>query len=138
MINHMTAQEIINRIEAASDDYSVIGIRFEDLPREIGEICGNSKHNPYRYDERDYPEYGTEEYNELPELDGTCSWLVGNWRGLVPGRSVEKVIEAAASRNSLRDHCYLIASDSNGDMTDYTPDEGEVIIKDAVVIDIIY
>lgn len=135
----MTEQEIIAKIEEACEDYASIGIRFEDMARNVGDICGNSKDNPDRADERDFPVYGSEEYDELPELDGTCAWGVGaNTAGVLRGYEPESAIKNAATKRGIGKHCHLIASDQRGDTSNYAADDGEVLLVDPVVIAVIY
>ena len=135
----MTEKEIITKIEEACEDYACIGIRFEDMARNVGDICGHSKDNPDRADERDFPVYGSNEYDELPELYGTCAWEVGaNTAGVLCGYEPESAIKNAAMNRGIGKHCYLIASDQYGDMSNYAADDGEVLLVDPVVIAVIY
>lgn len=123
--------------EANEDKYYYIGLRFEDKDREIGDVCENSKHNPDRDDERDFPEFGSEEYDDLPELDGTSAWNmdpVANGRVYAPGfgRISDWHMEMPCERLFFADHCYVIAGEHRGYHED--PDENEILIQDAVVI----
>lgn len=112
-------EEIKEVIESSINDYDYYGIRFEDKEYKIGDICFNSKSNTNREDERDFPEFGSEEYNELEELDGTCAWSLYNrftkWSGGT-------------------DHCYLIG----GHYAEDGEDLNELIIRDAEIIEIIF
>jgi len=124
--------------EAIKDDYDRVGIRFENKDRAVGETCDWSRHNPYRDDERDFPDYESDEYAELPVLDGTSAWDLrlldddyfpgfGDTRRLTwikPGNDVRNYV--------LAQHCYIIAGNDPGRHDD--PDEGEILIRDAVVI----
>ena len=58
---------------AENESYEYVGVRFEDKVREISDVCECSKHNPDREDERDFPVYGSEEYEDLPELNGASA-----------------------------------------------------------------
>lgn len=123
--------------EANEDKYYYIGLRFEDKEREIGEECEWSRHNPDREDEREFPAYGTEEYENLEVLDGTSAWYMGDFddnRPILPGfgslRNADLTKEA--NRFFLFEHCYVIAGNQKGHHDD--PDDGEILIKDAVVI----
>ena len=114
-------------VEAHEDDYYFFGIRFEDKGREVGDICENSKDNADREDEREFPEYGTPEYDELPELNGACAWNV---------EDMDRVIKADRWRNdgmatALTEHIYLIAGNR---ANDGGLDDGEVCIENAVVL----
>lgn len=70
----MTYKKFKDRIAKLADDfyydYDDMGVRFEDKKRKVGEIImDRSRSNPDRYDEREFPEYGTEEYDNMEELD---------------------------------------------------------------------
>ncbi len=116
--------------EDNEDNYYYIGVRFEDKQREIGETCENSKDNPDREDEREYPEYGTEEYDELWELNGASAWDVSEehiYRHNVTDRDKDKL----ASKVYFTKHCYLVVGDNS---MDTGADYGEIVIKDAKVV----
>jgi hypothetical protein len=107
-------------------EYQYVGLRFEDKNREIGEICGRSKHNTDRVDDREYPEYGTEDYDNMYELDGTSAWNLDDAHNDYQyGNSDCDYYETA--------HCYVIAGYSKTN-TDDDLDDGEIVIRDAVVI----
>lgn len=107
--------------------YEYIGIRFEDKLREVGEGCENSRHNADREDERDFPEYGTAEYLEMEELDGTSAWNLEHYT--LPSYWNE---DADCLRYFTSEHCYIVASNDCGRHDD--PDHNEILIKNAVVI----
>ena len=59
------------------DDYTDrewFGIRYDNKPYDIGDYLPNSKDNVDRDDSREFPEYGTTEFDEYPELDGTSAY----------------------------------------------------------------
>ena len=130
-----------------------IGIRFENKPREVGEICENSKHNADRADERDFPEYGTSEYEEMEELGGASAWNIDTL--IIDSDDIETVKKAvsnvyAINRPScaynaddddytdqfITKHCYLVGGKYIANTSDM--DDGEVIIEEAEVLAIIY
>ena len=108
--------------------FEYIGLRFEDKQRQYGEICEYSKHNQDRDDERDMPIFGTEEYDEMEELDGTSSWfldLKNSWD-----------FNPKYVNNY---HAYIIASNRTGNVHYNTIlDNGEIVLKDAVVLSHLY
>lgn len=108
-------------LEQYEDDYVLIGIRFEDKEREIGEICENSRHNYDREDEREFPEYGTEEYEELEEFDGTSAWNLPTYD------------DYADQSKFFTNHCYIVAGDNQTNKDDDL-DFNEIVIEDAKVI----
>lgn len=119
------------------DKYYYIGLRFEDKEREIGEECEYSHHNPDREDERDFPVFGSDEYDDLEILDGTSAWnlitleIDRHWPGWGrPPRDID--FGKDCSREFLSDHCYVVAGKRQGNHDN--PDDGEILIKDAVVI----
>ncbi|RXZ77221.1 hypothetical protein EBB07_33660 [Paenibacillaceae bacterium] len=124
--------------EANEDKYYFIGLRFEDKEREIGEVCEYSRHNADRDDERDFPEFGSEEYDDLPELNGTSAWNMDpNSYGRVysPGfgsRISAWHLERTCEKLFVTDHCYVIAGEICGSHED--PDANEILIKEAIVI----
>lgn len=129
--------EVIKSVEENHEDNAkVIGIRFEDKNRIVGEECNNSRHNLDRDHEDDMPEYGTEEYEDMFELDGTSSFDV---------EELIKMIETELKRNDDRRmigvfnnyHCYIIGGDyvtNENDALDY----GETVIANAKVLEVIY
>lgn len=134
----MLFKEMVERVNKAVDEYGFnygkdyyVGIRFENKARTIGEIIEDcSRSNIDREDERDFPEYGTEEYYEMEELDGICAWNAEGstygWEPYNKDRKIENQYET--------DHCYLLISK----FADYGEDENEIIMKDAKVIDAIF
>lgn len=106
-------------LEKFEGEYSYLGIRFEDKEREIGDICECSKHNIDREDEREFPEYGTEEYEELPELDGTSAWNLETYDDFQGPFATY--------------HCYIIAGEKLTNKDDGL-DDNEIVIKDAKVL----
>lgn len=106
------------------EDYWYAGIRFEDKEREVGEVIEDkSKHNIDREDEREFPEFGTDEYENMEELEGVSAWNLGSF-------------EFETNKENYAKHCYLIASDDmivdiDGDLE---LDENEQVMQNAVVI----
>ncbi|MDE3837953.1 hypothetical protein C0966_00840 [Bacillus methanolicus] len=105
------------------DQYWYLGIRFEDKEREIGEICEPSRHNLDREDEREFPEYGTEEYESLPLLDGTSAWNLETYKDFEGPFATW--------------HCYIIGGNELTNKDDGL-DDNEIVIKDAVVLEKIF
>jgi len=112
---------LLNHEVTNFDDYAHIGIRFEDRKHSVGDTCANSKGNPDRFDERSFPEYGTAEYEELEELNGACAYSIRNF---MPSESA----------TYFTDHAYIVA----GNNAEYGEDDGEIIIEDAVVLEVLF
>lgn len=111
-------------------EYEFIGIRFEDKDREVGDIItDNSRNNIDREDERDFPEYNTEEYFEMEELDGISAWNFEQYDFNIPSYKNEK---SEAKKNHIQEHCYILGA-NNLSETDLM-DDGEIIMEDAVVL----
>lgn len=128
----MTYNQMIETVKAAydlfADEYMYVGVRFESKMREIGEACESSMHNPDREDERDFPAYGTPEYDELEELNGTSAWDAEHYSMF----AMKGDSEAAW----MGEHCYIIAGDDIGTHPD--PDANEILIRGAKVVKVIW
>lgn len=132
----MTVQEMYVKCkeiyEEIKDEYYFVGIRFEDKEREVGEvITDKSRHNTDREDEREFPEYGTEEYEEMIELDGVSAWNMVSDINYKPNsynanREAEKVY--------FTKHCYIIVSDDAVSGSDLELDHNEIVLRNAKVI----
>lgn len=123
--------EIIGKVhDEHYSEYYYFGLRFESKERNVNDIITeNSKHNADREDERSFPEFGTEEYDELEELDGASAWAVGCLNSMYRYQLDNDV-------NSLGwEHAYFIASDDAGNVSDdVILDDGEILLKNAVVL----
>src|SRR5690625_2501690 len=109
----ITKKEMYEKaIELAKElewDYDQIGIRFENRDLAIGDEVGTSKHNMDREDEREFPEFGTEEYEEMYELDGASSWHQSAWKNEILGGLAKET--DPANKYYLASHAYLIGGD---------------------------
>lgn len=118
-------------------EYMCVGLRFEDKDREVGETCENSRNNINREDEREFPEYGTDEYFQLEEMDGVSTWdlssmnTINSWLWSNP--------EANATTQFIGNHAYIIVGDSTGwEQNNGLIDDGELLIKNGKVAYKIY
>ena len=134
----MNIVEMYNQVKeiykANEYEYRYIGLRFEDKERQLNEICSNSKHNEDREDEREFPSFGSDDYEEMYDLDGTSAWNIetDDFPGFgsnLKGTDLEK----ECNRHFLTQHCYIVASDRLGS-SNVALDENEILIKDAKVI----
>lgn len=130
-IKQILAAENAGTLEA---EYTYYALRFENAEREIGEILPQSKHNPDRQDEREFPEFGSQEYDALPMLDGTSGWVIADEYGTY---NPHRYYQAAYQHDDdeiavVTKHCYIIAGDD--DVTHDDADDGEIVIANAVVI----
>jgi len=144
----MTIQELYDRVreiyEQYRGKYPFIGLRFEDKQRELGEFCEWSKSNHEREDEREFPEYGTPEYDQLEDMGGTSAWDLQPhwWWTYTPGcdyspREYEEYKDYDVHRLLPPKHCYVVAGYERS-RKDMPQDHGEIVIEDARVIAILY
>lgn len=122
-------------------EYDLIGIRFEEKIREVGEICNNSKNNIDRKDEREFPEYGTAEFDEMEEMDGVSTY------NLVSTQNFDEKLngwlwanlDAEAETNYLASHAYIVVGDKVGwEQQNGLIDDGELLIQDGKVAAILF
>lgn len=107
-----------------------IGIRFEDKQRKINEICEYSKHNTDRDDERDFPEFNSEEYKNMYTFNGTSSWDLSQNEAY---KTNDYNANIDCTKNFLQKHCYIIAGNTITNIDDGL-DDNEIVIKNAIVI----
>jgi hypothetical protein len=139
--NNDIKKEVIKLI--LTGKYPVVGIRYEEKKRSVGEICEDSKDNPDRDDSRDFPAYESDEYNELPSMGGTSAWLIYHEeRQLVTPDyndedDIEDILDDLIWDNlpdgeSDSEHIYIVGGKSGETREDY--DVNEVVIKNAKVL----
>lgn len=131
----LTVQEMQDLVVSAfqeiqiNNEYEFYGLRFEDKNRNVGETCENSKNNVDREDERDFPEYGSEEYDDMEEMDGTSAW--GEESALM---QIQENIKYKATIFQSK-HAYIIAGQDVGwEQNNGVIDDGEIVIQEAVVL----
>ena len=131
-MNIVEMYEMVKGIyEANQDEYYHIGIRFEDKEREIGDICECSKNNGEREDEREFPAYGTDEYDEMDEFDGASAWDLSN-KSAYEIKSFEDLTDDCTN-HFYTARCYIVAGDNTSNHDDGL-DYHEIVITDATVI----
>lgn len=118
-----------NRIEEEEDFY-VVGLRYERKERQIGEECDYSRNNIDREDERDFPEFGTAEYDNAEEMDGTSAWskeaAIKDLESYPQDWDVTRILDGKRA--------YIITANNFGwEQLNGIIDEGELVMKDAVV-----
>ena len=104
--------------------FDFAGVRFEKAEREIDEVLFfESKDDSDRADARDFPDFESEEYDELPDMGGVSSWDLEVYDDFFEPEAVNG------------EHCYIIAGD-DGNRGDFevTCDEGEVVITRPTVL----
>jgi len=139
--NNDIKKEVIKLI--LTGKYPVVGIRYEEKKRSVGEICEDSKDNPDRDDSRDFPLYESDEYNELPSMGGTSAWLIyhEDRQSVTPNYNdeddVKDILDDLIWDNlpdgeSDSEHIYIVGGKSGKTREDY--DVNEVVIKNAKVL----
>ena len=113
--------------EELQDEYYVIGIRFENKVRQVGDVITEcSRDNSGREDDRDFPEYGTPEYDEMDYLDGISTWDINFWE-------IGNLNRWSDMTSFAANHIYLIG----GEKHSFGPDNHELVIEDGVVLAVI-
>lgn len=141
----MTVKEFMDAlIEAAAphaSDYDLLGYRLVNQEYTIGDILvgERSRSNFDREDARDFPDYNTEEYWEMDELSGLSAYNLDTYY-LSDGDTLSSYYEiknqmAPTTSNSdtyypFADHCYILGSDDG----EWGEDDGEIVLKDPVVL----
>lgn len=140
--NKMKLKQLLNKlkeveyqIEESEIEYDAVGIRYEDKQREIGEVLPPSKYNDDREDEREFPRYDNDGYEELPEAAGSCAWYIDKAIEDVESLIRRRGEDAPANMSFLSDHCYIIVGDRVGFNIDHVLDDGEIVIEDAEVLE---
>jgi len=117
-------------------EYSFYGLRFENKLRKIGDECDWSKHNYDRQDEREFPVYGSDEYERAEQLEGTSAWSITDEGSNEWQKSYCQDDAYADDELFVDGHCYIIAGDRTAEHG--APDENEVVIADAIVIAVLF
>lgn len=134
----MTIREFFKALKREAEELLeegyIVGIRFEELERKSGDvITETSRHNLDREDERDFPEYGTEEYFELFEFVGVSAYDVESFERVVtPPFGKENFLERDAQREFLASKAYIIYGDDTANEDDVL-DEGEIVMVEPTV-----
>lgn len=124
---NLTIDELKEIMEDFEWDHSAAGIRFEEKEYKVGDVISDSKHNHDREDERAFPEYGTEEYNEMAEFPGVSTYN-------------SSIIEHVEEWIGYHKHCYIVVGDGKSwsdSIDDYVLDDDELVIEDGTVAYII-
>lgn len=121
-------KELIGKI--MNSNFGYIGTRHlaEDEEYEVNDICRNS----YDWDyDNDCSSYGTD--NEV-ELDGTCAVDTGIELEWDSAEEIERKLEEALESSKQYPGTIAIIG---GNRMDYGADDGEIIIENATVIELI-
>ena len=98
-------EEVINALKAVMDDddfeFLRIGVRFCQMDLKSGDEAPTSKRF-FAEDGRDFPEFGSDEYADLDELNGTSSYDIDFF---------SRKISSSDYYPALDGHLYIIAGE---------------------------
>ena len=109
-------------IEQAKEEFEHVGFRFESKIRNKGDVIEDVSKR--LLDTRDFPEFGSEEYDELDDLNGASAWDCDFAIENINFDDAEIMFEKG----------YLIGSDDR----EFGEDEGELVMIDPVVIEVLF
>jgi len=122
-------------------DCEMVGLRYDNKDVKVGDILGDSKANWERDEDRDFPEFGSEEYDNATDLDGTCCYSVCDGNDLYYADTEEEIdaimakAEKFISENSSFEHLSIVFGDQGQGEVE---DQGEVLIKDPEIAKVLY
>lgn len=125
----MNQDTLLKLLEELLETYVYVGVRCDDRDLPAGFVFDWSRHNPDRIDERDFPVYGSSEYDELEELDGTSVWFLGCDE--VVQKNLLRRIAPVLEGNGSHEHAYVVVSNQTAVHPD--PDDGEQLFRDCTV-----
>lgn len=121
----MTYKELSELMETMEEEYDYVGLRFQKKVYSVGETIEDSRANDDREDERDFPQYGTEEYNNLPVLLGVSTWH----RTSQAAKNIEQELKWA-------DKVYIVVGNDRAwydSVDEFVLDDNEYLIEDGKV-----
>lgn len=130
-------QAIIDARDTYASDYRFLGFRFAMEDYVIGSVVEQvSRSNANRQDERDFPAYGSDEYEELEELDGLCAYLLDKDEDYLD-ELIQRIMrgyrdDMIYTPNHYTPHIYIMGTDEISHS--WAEDYGEVILPDPTVI----
>ena len=139
---------MINNIDILKN--KTVAIRYDNKPVNVGETLEESKSNANRDDDRDFPEYGSKEYNDAEYLDGTCAYALNDSEDYTYWINDEEEINdffeeyglngdgIVCKNSSLFNHCSIVIGDINNDCMILREDSGEIILNNCEVVEILW
>lgn len=121
----MTKEEVRQLMIDLEDDWHNVGLRFEEKAYKVGDIIADSKANVDRYDERDFPEFGEDGYDEMPELPGVSTY-----------NRFATAVDEFENNLAYSSHAYIVVSNGLSwydNVDDIVLDEDELVIEDGQV-----
>lgn len=138
----MQVKDMVKKVESVFEDlyyeWNCIGIRFGTSVYQIGDVLHNSRNNVDREEEREFPAYGTQEYEEMEEMDGVSTWgISGGSKPQFPQWMIEDL--NADVSEFMGTHAYIVVGNKVGwEQLNGLVDEGELLIKDGQVALVLY
>ena len=120
-------------LESHYADYSYYGLRFDSRDLDIDDVLEPSKSNIDREDSRDFPEYGTPEYDDLPELSGTCAYMIFDGDRESRYTFLDNVLSFVDDDDERK--WYILGSKDAAE--DEAEDEDEVVMIDPIVLEVL-
>jgi len=117
---------------------AILAIRFDNKVYRIGDVLPSSKDNSGRFDPREFPSYGSNEYDSLEWLIGTSAYEIldeNNKEDKYDKNYLKKILGTTSQSKHAFKHCNIVA----GPRTNEDPeDRGEVILDPCKVMAKIY
>jgi len=120
-------------LESHYADYSYYGLRFDSRDLDIDDVLEPSKSNIDREDSRDFPEYGTPEYDDLPELSGTCAYMIFDGDRESRYTFLDNVLSFVDDDDERK--WYILGSKDAAE--DEAEDEDEIVMIDPIVLEVL-
>jgi len=115
-------------------EYDHYGVRFEYKRRERGDIITDLSKELCGETNREFPEYGTDEYSGLEDLGGVSAWMIDTDEWWI------KSIDCDGDSNEEYDtegmHCYILGSNSHATHDD--ADRNEIVLLNPKIIEVIF
>ena len=121
-------------LETHYADYSYYGLRFDSRDLDVDDVLEPSKSNIDREDNREFPEYGTPEYDDLPELSGTCAYMIYDGDRESRYTFLDNVLSFVDDDDDERKWYILGSKDAAEDEAE---DEDEIVMIDPIVLEVL-
>ncbi|MDA3855882.1 MAG: hypothetical protein PF569_06470 [Candidatus Woesearchaeota archaeon] len=137
-ITNIVIEYLVSNKDRLEKNHLTVAVRYDNHKYKVGELIPNSKTNIGRDDERDFPLYGTSDYENMDEIDGTSAYMLtsqGDYRYEMYDRETledffeDEVVEVGGD---VFDHCNLVEGVEN--TSEYIEDKGEIILKACKVV----
>ena len=121
---------------------NTIGIRYDDKIVTVGEELECSRDNSDREDPRDFPKFGSENFDSLTRLPGTSAYKVCESNCFDPEDEDDYYDDFDTTWieyiNSQEDSAWAHCSIVIGKSCDWAEDEGEVLLEGCEVVKVLW